>query len=117
MTPAWWWSWLSTGVGVLGLWLAGLLAAAGLVLDRLPRGRVLAVVRVVAVVRTDPGPRPVGGWQPAPWEASVGDWRPGRWAWLLEDVTPLAVPVLARGAQGLWPWHPWSRWEGGEAMA
>lgn len=23
MIPAWWWSWLLTAIGVLGLWLAG----------------------------------------------------------------------------------------------
>lgn len=31
-----------------------------------------------------------------------GDFTPGRWAWLLANVRPLAEPVPARGAQGLW---------------
>jgi len=33
-----------------------------------------------------------------------GDYTPGRWAWLLADIAPLAVPVPAKGRQGLWTW-------------
>ena len=33
---------------------------------------------------------------------AFGDYSPGRWGWMLRDVRPLAVPVPARGQQGLW---------------
>lgn len=29
---------------------------------------------------------------------------PGRYAWFLENVKPLAAPVPAKGALGLWEW-------------
>lgn len=35
-------------------------------------------------------------------EYAFGDYGPGRWLWMLEDVCPLARPVPARGALGLW---------------
>jgi hypothetical protein len=38
-------------------------------------------------------------------EIAFGDWTPGRYAWLLANVRPLAEPVPARGAQGLWHWE------------
>jgi len=31
-----------------------------------------------------------------------GDWQPGRWAWPLIDPWPLAEPIPAKGAQGIW---------------
>lgn len=37
-------------------------------------------------------------------ERAFGDYAPGRYAWLLADVTPLAEPIPARGALGLWEW-------------
>lgn len=39
-------------------------------------------------------------------ERAFGDYEDGRWAWVLEDVKPLAVPVPAKGALGLWEWKP-----------
>lgn len=33
------------------------------------------------------------------------DVRPGRFAWLLRNAQPLAEPVPAKGAQGLWEWE------------
>ncbi|GIK37899.1 MAG: hypothetical protein BroJett011_17320 [Chloroflexota bacterium] len=36
-------------------------------------------------------------------ERSFGDYTPGRWAWRLEQIRPLAAPVPATGAWGLWP--------------
>lgn len=35
-------------------------------------------------------------------ERPYGDWRPGRWVWPLLDVRPLAEPIPAKGAQGIW---------------
>jgi hypothetical protein len=37
-------------------------------------------------------------------DRTSGDWSDGRWAWRLEDVTPLPVPIPAKGAQGIWNW-------------
>lgn len=37
-------------------------------------------------------------------ERSFGDYSPGRWAWMLTNVKPLAVPIQAKGALGLWEW-------------
>lgn len=39
-------------------------------------------------------------------ELAFGDYSPGRYAWLLADVKPLAEPIPARGALGLWEWQP-----------
>lgn len=33
-----------------------------------------------------------------------GHWLPGRWAWELADPQPYAVPIPARGKQGVWQW-------------
>lgn len=51
-----------------------------------------------------------GGWEPATIEEDVtsdkpfGDFAEGRFAWLLDGVAPLAEPVPAKGALGLWEW-------------
>lgn len=37
-------------------------------------------------------------------ERLFGNYAPGRWAWLLADVEPLARPIPAKGALGLWEW-------------
>jgi hypothetical protein len=44
----------------------------------------------------------VGDIQLVEHEAAFGDYTPGRFGWLLEDVRPLAEPVVCRGNQGLW---------------
>lgn len=38
-------------------------------------------------------------------ERAFGDYSPGRYAWLLADVKPLAEPIPAKGALGLWEWN------------
>lgn len=38
-------------------------------------------------------------------ERSFGDYSAGRWAWMLARVKPLAVPIPAKGALGLWEWR------------
>jgi len=51
-------------------------------------------------------------WLDSDWENALddqlpfGDFAPGRWAWLLDDVEPLEVPVLAKGRQRVWRWQP-----------
>jgi len=35
----------------------------------------------------------------------LGDFTPGRYAWHLTDVQALAVPIPAKGKQGLWEWE------------
>lgn len=37
-------------------------------------------------------------------ERAFGDYTPGRWAHLYADARPLATPIPARGALGLWRW-------------
>lgn len=69
----------------------------------LPRGRVVATVRLAGVRRVEdlatPGRMELAG---APlWERSFGDYSPGRFAWVLADVVPArSAPI--RGALGLW---------------
>jgi hypothetical protein len=38
-------------------------------------------------------------------ERAFGDYTPGRYAWLLANVRPLAEPIPAKGALGLWNWE------------
>ena len=71
------------------------LLAAGLAgPDDLPRGCVLAIVRVT-------GCTPIEA-PPAEPEATFGDYSPGRFAWQLDDIGALPEPLAARGAQGVW---------------
>jgi len=44
-------------------------------------------------------------WDLTQQELAFGDYSPGRYAWLLADVKPLAEPIPAKGALGLWEWH------------
>lgn len=64
----------------------------------LPRGMVLAVVQLVEVVPTEMA-------LVSDRERAFGNYSPGRYAWRLDDVRALDVPVLARGALGLWEWE------------
>jgi hypothetical protein len=68
------------------------------------RGCIVAVADVVDCQRTD---------SLVPWRPSVrqdeyafGDYSPNRFMWRLANVRPLAQPVPARGALGLWTWVP-----------
>ena len=47
-------------------------------------------------------------------EYSFGNYAPGRFAWVLKDVRPLAEPIPARGALGLWEWTPPEGFMGGQ---
>ena len=69
---------------------------------QLPRGAVVAVAELVDVRRIST-PEAFGYVLGAN-EIVFGDWTPRRYAWVLGNVRPLAEPIPARGAQGLWRW-------------
>ena len=77
----------------------------------LPLGAVVATAQLVDVVQMGWGveSRPPflsvhGRRRHIATEFPFGDFRCGRFAWLLENIEPLAVPVPAKGKQGLWTW-------------
>jgi hypothetical protein len=83
------------------------LARAGVKrLDDLPRGAVVATARLVECRSTTPDMID-GSWVAglSDLEDAFGDYSPGRYGWVLADVEPLAEPVPARGALGLWNWQ------------
>lgn len=68
--------------------------------DLLPRlGHMLGTARLVDCYQftTSPPPYP---------ERAFGDFTRGRYGFVLEGARPLAVPILTRGALGLWGWEP-----------
>lgn len=78
--------------------------------DQLPLGKVLGSVDVVDGCRFSGGGFPEC--LPESWRGRCGDWEPhfgdysvGRGGLLLENPRPLAVPVAARGMNGLWNWE------------
>jgi len=76
----------------------------------LPRGAIIAVADLVDVRPICDGVREYGMhlpdgeriWPLTDQERAFGDYSPGRFAWLLANIRPLAVPVPAKGALGLW---------------
>lgn len=83
----------------------------------LPLGAVIATAELVdcvptgVLVQRGEIPRHTSEGVPVIWqlteqERAFGDYSPGRFAWLLTDVRPLAEPIPARGALGLWKWQP-----------
>lgn len=83
----------------------------------MPYGQVVAVAVLVGCVPTSAilwvtaaelegadwatgNDRAAIGWR----QRAYGDFGPGRWAWLLAEVSRLAVPVAAAGRQQLWEW-------------
>jgi hypothetical protein len=67
-----------------------------------PLGVVLATCRLADCLRVE---RSVFGLSPnalSEQEKAFGDYTPGRWAWILAQVQPLATPIPAKGALGLW---------------
>jgi hypothetical protein len=71
---------------------------------RHPLGAVVAIAELVDVWRITS--LEAIGYVLGANEVAFGDWTPSRYAWLLGSVRPLAKPVPARGAQGLWRWEP-----------
>lgn len=89
-------------------------------LDNLPRGAIVAVGRLVGCESTEwlcennGAYKLIGGWR-YHWalteqESAFGDYSPGRFGLLLLDVKPLAEAIPAKGALGLWEWHPPEGW-------
>ena len=85
---------------------------------RVTHGYVLAVCRVLAVVRVE-GRNSTRAGEPTvvagdlralaraidgreAHERQMGDWSPGRWLYVLGEMRALARPVAARGYQGVW---------------
>lgn len=66
----------------------------------LPLGHIVAVVWLDAVQRIAPA------FQVEEPERSFGLFTPGRYAWIFAQVYRLATPLPARGALGVWEWHP-----------
>lgn len=87
------------------------------IVDRLPRGAIVAVAELVECVPSVSimaafgayGPTtPSGGhklWTLSDQELAFGDYSPGRWGWLLDNVRALPKPIPARGQLGLWEWE------------
>lgn len=73
-----------------------------LTLEDLPLGRVLAVVRLVDVVRIEQGK--ALGEEVTREELLFGNFAPGRFMWKFEGAIALPEQVQARGAQSLWEW-------------
>jgi hypothetical protein len=89
-----------------------LLAAGYGNLGQLPRGKIVAVVRV-ADCRPTRGSRPgSNGPKYADWvhelagvgscERAFGGYEPGRYGWLLAGIKALPEPIECRGMPGLW---------------
>jgi len=77
----------------------------------LPFGAIVAVAELVSVIPTEILNRQgswiidTDTWNLTEQERAFGDYTPGRYAWLLADVQPLATPIPAKGALGLWEWQ------------
>jgi activating signal cointegrator 1 len=68
----------------------------------LPLGRVLATASIVNCIRTElilDYVRPM-----TVQEEAFGNYERGRFGFLLDNIVPLAVPIPAKGALGLWEW-------------
>jgi hypothetical protein len=90
----WWW----------GRYIAGGRKDPRSIVQVLPRGAIVAVCRLVACITTYDA---IDQHLPSEWpltdqERAFGDYSPGRYACLLADVRPLAEPIPAKGALGLW---------------
>jgi activating signal cointegrator 1 len=70
----------------------------------LPKGAVVALVRLAGCVRI--GPDRLGVPPVTTAEYAFGDYTTGRWMWILEDPLLLPEPVPATGALSLWEWDP-----------
>lgn len=76
----------------------GVLNKAGIHLpSQLPRGSIVAVCRLIDVVRAETIAETL-----EPNELIFGDFNAGRYAWILADVQPLRQPIRTRGQPGLW---------------
>ena len=67
----------------------------------LPRGAVIAIAFLSDCRIIRPGHYPGITDQ----ELAFGDYTPGRYRWYLTGVTPLNMPLPAKGSLGLWEWE------------
>jgi activating signal cointegrator 1 len=80
----------------------------------LPLGAIVATARITTTGRLTRDTRhsyiwneAIRAWTPvSEQEAAFGDYTEGRWGFVLADVKPLAEPIPAKGALGLWDWTP-----------
>jgi hypothetical protein len=67
---------------------------------RLPRGQVLAIVRLSSIVRL-----PSTDLMISEQERAFGNYADGRYAWVFAEIHPLPTPLPARGKLGVWRWE------------
>ena len=74
--------------------------------DVVPMGQIGSSAHKLTLTRKfqDEGPAFMGSWDLAA-NRPLGDFTPGRFAWLLDKIEPLAEPIAAKGAQGIWTWQ------------
>ncbi len=70
-------------------------------IDRLPRGKIVAVCTLAQCYPCDASIRRMAG---GIGEEPFGDFSEGRYAWALYGMRPLDEPVEATGRQRLWEW-------------
>lgn len=80
--------------------LAPLGCASAEDLDALPRGDIVAIVRLADIFSVDDRDPRLPEFGTPVWE--FGDYSRGRYAWVLEDLEPLAVPLPCSGALSIW---------------
>ena len=80
--------------------------------DVFPVGRVLAVCRLMACVRTEilllKAPYSADMTEQ---EQAFGNYDEGRFGWMLADIKPLPATEPAKGALGLWDWDDAAYWK------
>lgn len=73
----------------------------------LPLGAIVAVAELTACKWIESEYNPVAETlyaytnEQSDLERAVGNWQPGRYAWKLDNIRPIAQPILCKGAQGL----------------
>lgn len=70
----------------------------------LPQGSIVAVATLAEVVKIEADSDAVSGrfWYGRSYEATFGNYDTGRFMWCMKDVYRLEVPILWKGARGLW---------------
>ncbi|HWQ42809.1 MAG TPA: ASCH domain-containing protein [Desulfosporosinus sp.] len=81
-----------------------ILTKAGLNLDNLPLGKIVATCNLVDCIKMTP--EFIDFIESAKGhEREFGDYAVGRYAWILEDIKPLEKPIPVKGALSLWEWE------------
>lgn len=75
-------------------------------LERLPRGAVIATASLVACISTEVLTSAIIQPRLSERELMFGDFSGGGYGWLLEDVKELPDPIPVVGRRGLWEWIP-----------